>query len=89
MKNIGIYLATALMLLNVAAASAGDLCSRTQAMCPVGTVQLAAYLPIKPATHSRHLCIGQVGVDLKRCLCKLKGTDNLPCHLSGSACLCQ
>jgi hypothetical protein len=53
MKNIGICLATAFIstLLSVATASARDFCGMTQAMCPAGTVQLAADSPVKPRTH--------------------------------------
>jgi hypothetical protein len=92
MKNIGICLATAfiLLLLNVATAPARDFCGINQAICPVGTVQLAADMPVKPRTHSMPTCAGKFGVDLKRCQCKAEGTADFPCTLSPNGnCHCQ
>jgi hypothetical protein len=93
MKNVGICLATAfiLTLLNVATASARDFCGMTQAICPAGTFQLAADSPVKPRTHSKEVCAGQIGLDLKKCLCKAEGTADFPCTFSTitGSCRCQ
>ena len=95
MKQLAVYIATALIsMLIVTAASAGDSCrtsqaqTQAQAMCPAdGAFRLAADMPAQPRSHmksttnSSPACAGMQGQQKLACECQQQQTGGFPCQL--------